>query len=418
MMKGQDQDLEGLSRSRQQDVDYCLSRTILETATEHGLPQYMMLQPRMKTESSMISPHYLPLVAGNERDGAAAGLPNASSAISPIGAADRTYEAEPELTALPRPVVRTRLIALPAHSSTDGTAGTRHACPQCPLSFTVRKSLYRHIRSRHDSNTFECSICEDSFARRDIKDRHEREQHDDDGPATSTCPYCGKRVSGRYAKLHQRSRVCTEAQRVLKIRHNGSQPSITSSSSGLSTIAMLDPLVMTLTLCGQCTDLVDGTADGKQCCYREWKSPMELRSKPQELCATLDVAYRTIRNEMSNSITSTSGRVTLLCSTYLLMYVEAVMGNFAAAGAHKKACLRLLHPVNDTLMFENHLGKAIEELGLVSGVPLEQRMALDATVTDDVGAKSTRPLSRIYYVWSPRERARVYELEALLSSLI
>ena len=48
----------------------------------------------------------------------------------------------------------------------------KHACSQCPCTFTTKGSLHRHERNHVQSNSFECSVCKVSFRRKDLLTRH------------------------------------------------------------------------------------------------------------------------------------------------------------------------------------------------------------------------------------------------------
>lgn len=72
------------------------------------------------------------------------------------------------------------------------------SCELCGASFTLRKNLLRHIRTKHGDASRECVKCRQTFARLDILQRHQssgacsrplkRKMPTDSVPANSKCP--------------------------------------------------------------------------------------------------------------------------------------------------------------------------------------------------------------------------------------
>nr|XP_022909031.1 uncharacterized protein LOC111420296 [Onthophagus taurus] len=50
-------------------------------------------------------------------------------------------------------------------------------CKRCQVSFTLKRSLDRHVQSKHGQTKFDCSICGKYFSRRDNLDTHRRKLH-------------------------------------------------------------------------------------------------------------------------------------------------------------------------------------------------------------------------------------------------
>ena len=46
------------------------------------------------------------------------------------------------------------------------------SCEQCEESFTIKKNLEIHVKSKHEKRKFSCASCGYEFARKDILKKH------------------------------------------------------------------------------------------------------------------------------------------------------------------------------------------------------------------------------------------------------
>ena len=97
---------------------------------------------------------------------------------------------------------RTRRAKLLASSSTP-------TCPACNETFSVPKSLARHLRTVHQRKSYSCPDCDIKFMRKDTLDRHIQHTHN---ATKKQCSSCGRWVSPRAFEEHLNSLVCRRSR--------------------------------------------------------------------------------------------------------------------------------------------------------------------------------------------------------------
>ena len=82
-------------------------------------------------------------------------------------------------------------------------------CPACNETFSVPKSLTRHLRTVHQRKGYSCPDCDIKFMRKDTLDRHIQYTHNG---AKKQCSSCGRWVSPRAFEEHLDSLVCRRSR--------------------------------------------------------------------------------------------------------------------------------------------------------------------------------------------------------------
>nr|POF15023.1 hypothetical protein CFP56_72127 [Quercus suber] len=172
-----------------------------------------------------------------------------------------------------------------------------HGCDLCNRTFSLRKTLLRHMRTVHkQAESFGCpqSGCSASFARQDIRDRHVATQHSV-GTTRIVCPDCSKQIRPRALAEHRTTKSCRERQ----IRSDHARISQLKSleASSLSTTSILDPpsdplLVMTYLF----LELADLGISGLSFASTERLS----QDPPVEILRLRGLAYRTLSRSLKN----------------------------------------------------------------------------------------------------------------------
>ena len=123
-------------------------------------------------------------------------------------------------------------------------------CEQCGRKM-LRKTLSRHMHSKHGSDTLQCDYCTVTFKRQDHLQRHVQEQHNIHSGLVE-CVYCGKRIRPRYLNDHFKGQKCRSA-RAFASRGAAIESCASSTSSSmafassllrsLGTTSVIDPLL-------------------------------------------------------------------------------------------------------------------------------------------------------------------------------
>ena len=98
-----------------------------------------------------------------------------------------------------------------AHLLKPGYPAKVHECFICGCTFSLNKSLLRHLRTVHRPKAFRCPQCGLSFMRKDTRDRHVAELHDGKRMLVK-CLTCGRYISARACLEHMDSHVCKQAR--------------------------------------------------------------------------------------------------------------------------------------------------------------------------------------------------------------
>ena len=109
-----------------------------------------------------------------------------------------------------------------------------YECVERGTTFTTKKSLTRHLRSKHfdrGQEPLRCDLCKFTSRREDILRRHRSELHQRNEPVE--CMRCGKKVTDRSLASHLRSNYCIGYR-------NDAQENARTSSKDAS--AMLDTI--------------------------------------------------------------------------------------------------------------------------------------------------------------------------------
>ena len=116
----------------------------------------------------------------------------------------------------------------------------RVSCEQCGMRM-LRKTLNRHLHSRHGFETLHCEYCGVNFKRQDHLRRHIQEQHRLQIELVE-CMYCGKAIRPRYLNDHFKGQKCTRA----RIVASRSAKTSSCASTGALDVGYANSLLQTL----------------------------------------------------------------------------------------------------------------------------------------------------------------------------